>query len=243
MADKSYEHPAQLQMENLLQELTIGEMRMERTYRLNLRIGTRMLLRFGWGDEKNAMDVPAEIVGYSHYEFIILRLQPAPGLLPRINQGGRVSARFLSDRAANLFQSEILGHLSRPALLVTLAYPNIMNTVQVRKHKRINSTLPVLVKKDGMEAAGIISDISRGGCRLVMDVRGQGLARVTAIGDKLELLVPLELRKNLENIYTTVRNIETEQYRMIMGLSFQPLSPEASRQLDAFLANSQILLA
>ena len=228
----------------LLHELKVGEMRMERAYRLDLHVGTRMMLRFGWGEEKHAIKVPGELVGYAHYEFIIVRVMPVPGLLPRVSQGGMVSVRFLNnDGAANIFQTEMLSYLSRPTLLLTLAYPQMTNTVQVRKHKRIASTLPVLVTKDKQEASGIISDISRGGCRLIMDMRGQDFVRQISVGDKLNILVPLKLRENLDSIYTTVKNIETDQFRLIMGLAFEPLPNNVFQQLSTFLSNTQILLS
>lgn len=225
------------------QEARPGEVRLERTYRLDLRIGERMMLRLGWGDEKNSLEAQGELVGYGHYEFILVRLQPAPGLLPRICQGERVTVRFLSEGAAAIFQTEVIGHLTRPSVIVALAYPTVMNTVQVRRFKRVTCALPVLVSKGGQQGNAIISDISRGGCRMIMDVRGQSIAKNLAVDDKMEIHVPLDLNKPLEVIPVCTKNIETEQHRAIMGLAFESMPNQTGQLLDVFLTNTEILLA
>lgn len=219
------------------------EGKLERTYRLALSMGSRMMLRFGWGDAKSSLNLPAELVGYVHYEYLLVRVQPTPGLLPRVNQGEPVRVRFMSNGDAAMFQTEILGHLNRPSIVLALAYPHTMNTVQVRKHKRISCALPVRVAKDGQKIAGIISDISRGGCRLLIDMRGQGGCRAINVGDSVSLVVPLDMEKGLENIQAMVKNIETEQFRMIMGLFFEPMHSGTMQLLETFLTNTEILLS
>lgn len=226
-----------------LNEARPGEMRLERTYRLDLRVGARAMLRFGWGDGKNALELPAELIGYSHYEFMLVRVQPVPGLLQRTGHGELVQMRFLSDGEATIFQTEIISYLQRPGIILTLAYPQTMNIVQVRKHKRLACVLPVRAGKDGRKLSGIISDLSRGGCRMIADVRGQSAFRSLAVGDILELVVPLDIEKGLENIKAMVRNVETEQFRMILGLSFEPMSSQTLQLLDNFLSNTEILLS
>lgn len=226
----------------LARPLETRQVRLERTYRLDLRVGARLMLRLGWGSEK-IMELPAELVGYSHYEFMLARVRPVPGLLNRLNQGELVQVRFLSDGEAAIFQTEIIGHLIRPGVVLVLAYPHTMNTVQVRRHKRLDCALPVRAAKDGWKLSGIISDISRGGCRLVLDMRGQSPARSLAVGDALELVAPLDIEKGLENIQAKIRSIETEQYRMIMGLCFEPMPGRTAQLLEAFLNDTEILLS
>lgn len=222
---------------------TRGEqVRLERSYRLELHIGARMMLRFGWGNEKNSTEVSGELVGYTHYEFLLVRVQPSPGLLPRINQSECVSVRFLNEGAASLFQTSILGHISRPSLILSLAYPNFMNTLQIRRHKRVSCALPVIIGHKEQKGSGIINDLSRGGCRLIMDMRGQSLTRDINVGDTIELNVPLDLAKGLEVLHAVVKNAEIEQYRLIMGLAFQPMHSQSEQLLEAFLANTEILL-
>lgn len=223
-------------------EMRPGEVRLERTYRLELRVGERMMLRFGWGDVKSSLETPAELVGYGHYEFMLVRVQPSPGLLPHLAQGERVHVRFLSEGMAAIFQTEVLSHLTRPGIVISLAYPHVMNTVQVRKHKRLACALPVAAECDGASLPGIISDISRGGCRMILDIRGQSRAKSLALGDALRLRAPLALDKPLEPIEATVKNVETEQHRLIMGLAFGPMPAKTAQMLGTFLANTEILL-
>lgn len=222
-----------------------GVGKLERTYRLSLNVGSRMMLRFGWGD--GALELPGELVGYTHYEYLLAHIQPAPGLLARVGQGEPVHVRFMSDGEACIFQTEVIGHLNRPSLILAMAYPHTMNTVQVRKHKRISCALPVRVVPVGsgepQKIAGIISDISRGGCRLLIDMRGQSACRGIAVGGLVNLVVPLDVEKDLENIQATVKNVETEQHRMLIGLSFEPMPSRTGQLLESFLANTEILLS
>lgn len=219
-----------------------GQARIERAYRLDLQIGSPAMIRFGWGDEKNCMELQGEIVGYSHYEFLLIRVRPTPGILQRIHVGELLNVRFMNDGGAVIFQTELLGHLSRPGIILALAYPNVMNTVQVRKYKRVSCALPIIATQNGQKISGIISDISRGGCRLVMDLRGQSAAKNLEVGENIDMHAPLDLSKGLELIRTTIKNIETEQFRLIIGLSFEPMSSQAEQTLEAFLFNTEVLL-
>lgn len=220
--------------------------KLERTYRLTLNIGARMMLRFGWGDGKNILELPGNLVGYQHYDYLLVQTRPAPGLLARIGQGDPVRVGFLSEGEASIFQTEVIGHLNRPSIILALAYPHTMNSVQVRKHKRVACALPVRVVPevgDEQKISGIISDLSRGGCRLIIDVRGQSACRSLNVNDTVSLVVPLNVETDMENIQAIIKNIETEQHRMIMGLSFQPMSIRKGQLLESFLANTEILLS
>lgn len=203
-----------------------------------------MMLRFGLDDD-SALDFVGELIGYSYYEFMLVRVQPVPGLLPRIKQGERVHVRFLSDGEAAIFQTSIISHLTRPVLLLALAYPQTMKTVQVRKHKRLCCALPVWVGKSEQRVRAIISDISRGGCRLALDMRGNSASRSLAPGAVLDMELPLSLslQHGLEKVQARVKSVETEQHRMILGLCFEPMPTRTAQLLETFLANTEVLIS
>lgn len=238
------EHDTELQrLKDSAKHLAGGQQRMERASRLDLAIGQRLLLRFGWGDEKVATEIPCELLGYSHYEYMIVRLQPVPGLLARLTPGALITARFLYDGGAASFQAEILTHITRPSLILFLSYPGSLNTVKIRQHKRLTCALPVSVDTSNGTAIGIISDISKGGCRMVMDIRGQSAARALQSGDQVVVQAMLSACGEPESINAIVKNVDQEQFRLVLGLAFSNLDADCAERLERFLSETLLLLS
>ncbi|MDL2285367.1 flagellar brake protein [Desulfovibrio sp. OttesenSCG-928-F07] len=219
-----------------------GKMRVEHAHRLDLSVGGRMLLRFGFSGESTTREYTAELTGYSHYEFILVRMQPVPGLNSRLTPGSLVNVRFLHNGAAATFQAEILSYVTKPAFLLFLSYPNTLSTVKVRKHQRLTCALPVTVRAGSDSVPGIISDISLGGCRLVMDMRGHPEARNLQVNDRITLSAQLTATGAPADIGATIKNIEHDQFRLRMGLSFADLPEQTSERLEQFLDSTQMLM-
>ena len=216
--------------------------KMQRTtgVRLSLDIGTRMAVTIG-SQQGAGGRIAADLVGLIHFEYLILRLPWVPGLRSRLVGGVMGTVRFVSDGELCGFQSPILTHIAKPSLLLFLEYPEVVEKLALRQHKRVHCALPVQLHSRRGDAHGVIADLSRGGCRMAIDVRGQQGLRQTVVEDVMVLRVPLNSEGIPLAVTCTVRSVETDANRMRLGLSFTEADNEFWTALEGFLTTAYLL--
>lgn len=216
--------------------------KMQRTtgVRLSLDIGTRMAVTIG-SQQGAGGRIASDLVGIVHFEYLILRLPWVPGLRSRLVGGATATVRFVSDGELCGFQSPILTHIAKPSLLLFLEYPEVVEKLALRQHKRVHCALPVQLHSRRGDAHGVIADLSRGGCRMAIDVRGQQGLRQTVVEDVMVLRVPLNSEGIPLAVTCTVRSVETDTNRMRLGLSFTEADNEFWTALEGFLTTAYLL--
>ncbi len=209
--------------------------------RLSLDVGMRMSISLGTDRDAQEGRIAADLVGMVHFEYLIVRLPWVPGLRTRLVGGASATVRFVSEGELCGFQSEILTHVTKPALLLFLQYPEVIEKLVLRQHKRVQCALPAQLHSRRGDAQGVIGDLSRGGCRLAVDVRGQHELRQTVAGDVLVVRATLSADGLPLAVTCTVRSVETDTNRMLLGVSFTEADDEFWSNLDLFLAHSELL--
>lgn len=208
--------------------------------KLSLEIGTRMAVSIG-SQQCAEGRIAADLVSMVHFEYLILRLPWVPGLRSRLVGGATATVRFVSNGELCGFQATILTHIAKPSLLLFLEYPDIIEKLALRQHKRVQCALPVQLHSRRGDAQGVIADLSRGGCRMVLDVRGQQGLRQTVAGDIIVLRVPLNSDGIPLTVTATVCNVEMDVNRMRLGLSFSEADKEFWNALETFLTTAYLL--
>ena len=207
----------------------------EHTPKLELAPSARLMVRFGWDTNLASDEMAGEMVGCVHYEFLVLRFYPKPGLLARLLPGAQARVRFMHEGVASECTLSVISHITRPALLVFLTYPRILSTLNIRQFKRIQSALPALLLYNETSLRGSVSDVSQGGCQLVIDARGQAAARSLQGGETATLQLCLDADGTTSSAPCTLRNIETEQFHAFAGLAFNNPSPDFQQRLTDYL--------
>lgn len=208
--------------------------------RLSLEIGARMAVTIGSPQGQDGR-IAADLVGMVHFEYIILRLPWVPGLRSRFVNDATATVRFVSNGELCGFQSPILTHIAKPSLLLFLAYPEVVEKLALRQHKRVHCTLPVQLHSRRGDAQGVIADLSRGGCRMAIDLRGQQGLRQTVAEDVIVLRVSLNSEGTPLAVTCTVRSVDTDVNRMQVGLSFTEADDEFWTALENFLTTAYLL--
>ena len=208
--------------------------------RLSLEIGTRMALSLGSpaGEEGR---IATELVGMVHFEYIILRLPWVPGLRTRLVSGTSATLRFVSHGELCGFQMPILTHIPKPSLLLFVEYPTTIEKLALRQHKRLQCALPVQIHSRRGDAGGIVADLSNGGCRVAIDVRGQQSLRQTVVGDVLVMRVPLTSDGIPLTVSCAVRSVDLNPAKMILGLAFSEADNGFWKNLALFMDNACLL--
>ena len=208
--------------------------------RLALDIGTRMAVTIG-AQKSDEGRIAADLVGMVHFEYLILRLPWVPGLRSRLVGGSQATVRFVNNGELCGFQSLILTHIAKPSLLLFLEYPEVVEKLALRQHKRVQCALPVQLHSRRGDAHGVIADLSMGGCRMAVDVRGQQGLRQTVVDDVMVLRVPLNSEGIPVPVTCTVRSVELDANRMQLGLSFTEADKDFWGTLETFLTSAYLL--
>jgi hypothetical protein len=211
--------------------------------RLPLDIGLRMALEFGplQATENSQQRIAAELIGVVHFEFLILRLPWVPGLKQRLVPHTGMTVRFVAEGELCGFQAEILSHAVKPALMLFLAYPEVIERLPLRQHKRLQCALPVQVRSRRGDSDAIIADLSRGGCRLALNVMGQASLRQMVVGDQLVLTGAFSADGRPQAVTCTVRSVDLAPNRLVLGVAFTEGDKSFWDSLDSFLMCSELL--
>jgi c-di-GMP-binding flagellar brake protein YcgR len=134
---------------------------------LNIGIGTRM--QFQLGEKGQEFKAAGFLAGMISDEYLMIRVPAIPGILSRLNEGDPIVVRYVYAGNVYGFNSTILNYVQKPALIVFLAYPAAVETVNLRKAQRVECLFPATVKTDRNDYKAVIVDISQGGCRVCLD--------------------------------------------------------------------------
>ena len=208
--------------------------------RLGLELNTRVLVNLNPLSNETA-PLAGEFLGAVHYEFMILRLPSLPGLIKKLLPQTRLEIIYSAEGATNRFVSEVISHVVRPALLLFCSYPDRMSIMETRKHQRVTCALPVHLATPYGDAIAAIRDLSRGGCRIVLEMTGQSAMRKLASGDRVVMQTPLSMEQSPTRGIGLVRNVETSGSRLTVGLAFDESNKAFSGVLAEYLALMQVL--
>ena len=225
--------------QNMTAEQTADKSRRHTGKRLGLDVGMRMSLSLLHEDGEGR--ITAELVGLVHFEYLVLRLPWIPGLRTRLVAGAVVTVRFISDGVLCGFQSEIITHVGKPSLLLFVIYPDVVEKLSIRQHKRIQCALPAQLHSSRGDAKGLLANISQGGCRMLLDARKQTELRQSVAGDELVLRFHLEADSIAKAAKCDVRSVNADSSRIVLGISFTGKDPEFIVALQSFLEQASML--
>ncbi len=200
---------------------------------LDLPLGTRMLLNIA-GTKEN---LSSEVVGLQHFEYLILKMPLVPGIRARLLNGEMVTLRYISGGTIFGFKSQVLNHIVKPGFLLFVEYPDAMEQVDLRQHRRVNCLLPAALHGRHGVYKCILLDLSEGGCKVALELPRDDPFRETAVDDMLVLQCGLfgGEGQNQTTLSCLVKSISMDGGRVQLGLKFNDLNPETQLELSTYL--------
>ena len=159
------------------------------------------------------------IVGVEPYEYVITRLPMVPGIQSKLQPGSTLTIRLEHNGAVYGFHTEVVTSMTKPNPMLVFAYPQKMECIQLRQHKRTRCMLPAVLHNANTTVSGLVTDVSAGGCRMVVDGRGQLEKFSACAGDIVGLHLPFDPLKP-EPVQAEVVNNTPLKRHNALGLSF-----------------------
>lgn len=209
--------------------------------KLELELNSRVLVNLNPMSSDKPVRLQGEFLGASHYEFLILRMPSIPGLINKLIPRMRVEISFQCKGAVNRFFAEIINHTAKPGLLVYATYPDRMSVMETRKHQRITCALPASLATPYGDGMAVIKDLSKGGCRLIVELTGQSGMRQLAEGGRVVMQCCFSAEGASVRGIGIVRGVETTGSRMSVGLAFDEGHKPFGEALAAYLDLIRVL--
>jgi len=199
--------------------------------RLSLELGGILLIQFQGIEDR----FKASFVGMEADDFLIVRTPASPLLKEHLLPGNQVTVRFVHLGNAYGFRSSILSHIANPVPLMFLSYPQQIETLNLRKARRISCLIPAWAQLKDHRFDGMITDISPDGCRFSFRLaKGQQEAAIE-VQDELTLSFPLLGMKGEQSFHGSIMNLGRDLEKVSLGMRFDSTPPEASANIEAYL--------
>jgi c-di-GMP-binding flagellar brake protein YcgR len=198
---------------------------------LNIGLGTPMQIQLG------GMDGPfkSSLVGMVREKFVMIQLPMMTGILNKLHDGNRVTARYLYSGSIYGFHSTVLAFITKPAPLLFLTYPKIVEILDLRQCKRVDCFFPVNAKIQEKEYKGLILDISTGGCKLSLDISGNILIPHMEVEESIDLSFQLIGSSTPQTVLGKVRTTSRDQGKVVVGIQFDALDSEMVKSIEALI--------
>lgn len=199
--------------------------------RLNVELGSAMRFTL----EGTDIPVKGTLVGLEPTEYLIVRMDLPVELTHRIQKGAPLAVRYISLGNEYGFSAAVLHHIHTPDRLVFIAYPDVIQNIDVRKSSRVSCFIPATALLDNRRIKGTLIDISPGGCRFIIRLPATLQARQIRLIDDVTLHFPLMGVDGLQAVACQVRNTTVDRERIAMGIEF--IAPDAglTQRIDDYI--------
>lgn len=197
---------------------------------LDVKIGGPLLLHFPTLGKK----YEGKVVGLEPFAFLIVLARLPQEVLAQAAAGAGLVAQHAAGGMVFGFRTEILKHVTSPAAMLFLGFPDSVDRLVLRRDERVSVNLPGTLNGKYGEQKIMIHDLTLTGCQLTAKVDLKTPLREAQVGDRLVLncemgcslpiITPIELRR-----------VETEKGLLHVGAQFVEISPETEEQLQGFI--------
>jgi c-di-GMP-binding flagellar brake protein YcgR len=184
-----------------------------------LSIGIGTTLQFQLGRKGQELKAAGVLVGMSSDEYMMIRVPAIPGILSRLCEGDPIVVRYVYAGNVYGFTSTILTCIQKPALIVFIAYPASVESMNLRKARRMQCLFPASVKRRGGDLKGLILDISLGGCKICVDTDWSESSSMD-VDETIEISFLLTGTTEEQVINGKIQNMKKDDKHTEMGIQF-----------------------
>ncbi len=206
---------------------------------LDIASGTRVLLDFLWPGKKYW----AEFIGMKRGRYILLHPPVNAKTLENYKHDTQATLRYVhKDYHVCGFTTWVQKLIVKPVPLLFLSFPKQVEVLNMRRHDRTTSVVPVTVYHNEEECRGFIVNLSPGGCRIVLKDSNGGKP-APDVGT--EIFSSFRLLDGKKDIYALglVRSVEKNGDKVCLGVQFKDLAENLSGAIEEFVLSLKEYLA
>ncbi|MBU1196218.1 MAG: flagellar brake protein [Proteobacteria bacterium] len=165
--------------------------------RLFIELGTPLRIEV----RKKTEFLSSKLIGMKVGAYLIANLPGMDSQPVALEKEEPVQVKYISQDDIFSFSSRVLMVLDAPDNLVFLQYPDRVESCNIRMHSRVECFLPIHVRTDDHQDAGVITNISAKGCMCMVDyfrswenISGKGIELLLSYANSDTLAIPGEIR-------------------------------------------------
>ena len=178
----------------------------------------------------------ATLLGMIPDNYLVMTLPEISGAVWLLNPGFPLVVRLLDRGVVYGFRTKVLGkYVMDQVRLAFLAWPEEIETHQLRKQQRLRSYFPARMTTETGSWSGVVTDLSPGGFQF------QGRSETTPLppppsgGQEVSLECRLVGMSGAHNVQCEVRNLRQEGAGVVAGLSFSQNEGALPRVIAAYV--------
>lgn len=183
-----------------------------------IEIGSALLLQLS-GENRG---YKTNIVGFKAPQYLIIEMPKVSGIESKIEDGSRVIGAMVSMGRIVNFECNIISTVLKPVRLIVTTFPESKGYRNLRKSRRIECKIPAKIGFNSgttMEHAGIIVNISSGGCRyFTRSVSGS--RSQSQVGTKVDLVFKLNHGEIEKIVHGEILRIQPESKGAFFNIRF-----------------------
>ncbi|MEW6261067.1 MAG: flagellar brake protein [Thermodesulfobacteriota bacterium] len=203
--------------------------------RLSIELGSPLNIQF----PSESIRYAFSLIGMDIDVALIVKPQAFLPVRHLVVDGTPVIVRYLSHGKVFGFRSVIQGVVSKPIPAVFLTYPNHIETVSLRKKERIYCYLPAQIVTDQVSLAGMVIDLSEGGCRWMSSNPMLPKEIRLSVDDILHVALPLPGHCGVMKLQALIRGITQEPGRLEIGMAFQQLDVQSAENIQRYVSEAR----
>jgi c-di-GMP-binding flagellar brake protein YcgR len=175
----------------------------------------------------NKVRCKATVHGWVDNQFFMTSSPTLNGQEVQIKPNEVITVRFILDGVVYGFNSMMLRRVLGPVNLWFLAYPNIIETITLRKHSRLPMLIPVTI--NGEQHKGLILDLSLGGALI------DCLTMCESMPGSIELAFALPNGTEVKALRAEVKNVRSYETSRQLGVRFADANAAAIDAVRQFI--------
>jgi c-di-GMP-binding flagellar brake protein YcgR len=145
----------------------------------------------------------------------------------KLYQKNHIVVRYFQGGNVYGFRTTLIGLIKEPVRLFILAYPEIVDSLNVRKNERYSCLISACVRalstdQEELELQGFICDISIGGCKFESSISNTADRPNIKLGQYVELSLQFPQEEVWRMVQAEIRMLNVDNIKVMIGLQYTP---------------------
>ncbi len=184
--------------------------------------------------EDVSMPLESTLVGVDNNLIIIKTPSPYQLIEHKLTKGRDVVVRYIFDGTIFAFQTKLFDSLLRPARLLFLEYPKIIQKNELRNQKRSSCFIPAIIHQDDEHNKGALLDLTKEGCRYKLTNAENHEFLNFRMDDEVSLRCKFPGVKEPVLITGIIKNIHKNRNEIDLGINFHKNTTKVSKKIIAW---------
>lgn len=176
-------------------------------------------------------------VGMERERYLLTRLPRVAGIREILTPETEITVRYLHHNGTVYgFKTAVLSTIPAPVPLVFLSFPKVVEVLSLRRHERVDCFLPATVFHEGTDYACMLTNISSGGCRIILDLPPEDIPNLS-LNDEIFCQFSMFGSDQDHFVKGEVKNLTRDCTKLILGIQFDEVSEDIQESINAYVRN------